>query len=95
MRSRESGYWRHALHCDMFARVHKNTCLLVIRVTTTNVFCLFQICKPSQADNLTWEAAVGAARPRGDLGSEKLTHRLGIATAVTAIVLRMTYYLLS
>ena len=49
MRSRESGYWRHAWHCDMFARVHKNTCLLVTRVTATNVFCLFQICKPSQA----------------------------------------------
>ena len=49
MRSRESGYWRHAQHCDMFARVHKNTCLLVTRVTATNVFCLFQICKPSQA----------------------------------------------
>ena len=76
----------------MFARVHKNTCLLVNRVTATNVFCLFQICKPSQADNLTWEAAVGAARPRGDLGSEKLTHRLG--TVAIVLVLRMTYYLL-
>ena len=36
----------------------------------------------------------GSGAAEGDLGSEKLTHRLGIAAAVTAIVLRMTYYLL-
>ena len=38
-------------------------------------------------------SSVGAARPRGDLGVEKLTHRLG--TVAIVLVLRMTYYLLS
>ena len=37
-------------------------------------------------------SSVGAARPRGDLGVEKLTHRLG--TVAIVLVLRMTYYLL-